>query len=409
MKKKYKWIFPAIHISASFFYERQFFVWKDGFTIVQEMLLSDKISDSVEMTICYCLSKVMSVFLILSIWKLIFAIMEKKISAGIVRLFGIIFLAGFIVIIVCWPESFGAEIDNYTTYLHSRRFVPHYWHSVFTSCFYSACLMVMPHPFIIAFLQWLAADCAIAYLYMRMENSRRLCGKGKRWVLLFFLLPESWLVITLPYRNCLFTILCIYYFSFLCMEAIDRNSFSRRKICHFLLLSVLLSVWRSEGVILGFAGFGLLLLCIYKINLKKSVIYMSLFVILFSGAYQMQRIGNIKYYGNDYMLVCIMNQLSAVLNDKNLNVNYAGAQDDLNHINEIVPLDDIRAYGMAGYRGFNYREGRKAFNQSMAEETCSEKFIKSYMRLVIYNPIPMLKAQFNCFFSSLGVTVQIPC
>lgn len=77
-----------------------------------------------ELAIVYILSKVSAGIIIFLLWKLIFAIIDKKVSKGTISVFLLIYTIGVIVGIILFPDFFGIEMDNYSVYLYAIRFLP---------------------------------------------------------------------------------------------------------------------------------------------------------------------------------------------------------------------------------------------------------------------------------------------
>lgn len=179
-------IFPIIHFLLTFLWERSLFLFSSSnwdYFITEAR--SDYVSNTAESVIVYIISKILAGLLIFLLWKLIFAIIKKRISKSKIVLFGIIYLIGFVIGIISFPSIFGLEIDNFTNYMQAIRFLPNYWQSIFTGTVYIGCMMVIPHPFSIFMFQWLSFVIVIAYVYTGIE---RFLQKGKcKYIALLFL------------------------------------------------------------------------------------------------------------------------------------------------------------------------------------------------------------------------------
>ena len=362
--------------------------------------ISNAISDKVEMYVTYFLSLLFSFIIIFLVWNLIWKLFNKEVKIKHTVLFGLIFVLGAILILLLFPGAFHSEVDNFITFFYSKRFMPFYWHHIFTSCLYGACLMFFPHPITIQLLQWLAFLCAVAYVYINLEN--RFTVKWIKYVaFIFFVLPDSFWVVTNPYRNCMYTILCMFLFSYACFSILDMNA-QRKTIIILALMSIFVATWRSEGLLLGVSAFLIYLFSVIK-DLKKYIRYIPAFfacLFLFSLP---QKMGNIKYYGNDYLIVSTMNQLQSVLNDGKSNLSYQGANEDLDIVNKVCPLNYIRQAGTTGFRCYNYQNGHLDINQTCLQKEETSKYVRACLRIFSHNQGTYLKHQSNLLFPCFNI------
>lgn len=400
-----KYIIPVIHFLLTFLWERILFKFSGNLNPGATLVRNKYVSDTVEWALVYIASKVFAGIIIWLLWKLIFGIIEKKIPRKIMLLFGMIFLIGFIAGVFGYPDIFGIEIDNYTNFSAVIRFLPTYWQSVFTGAVYAGCMMVIPHPFSIFIFQWLSFVAVVAYIYSGVE---RFMGGNKKvkYILLFlFILPESSYIMFNAYRNNFYTILCLFYFSYLLFSTRDEECGLKRMVI-IALLSSFIMVWRSEGILIGLGGMLLLFLSTYKKYGDKVIAVVLVFVATFIFLNNFQGIGSEKYYGRDYMILNTTNVLYSIFNDPNVNLAYEGAEDDLAAIEAVIPVEVLKEMGMTGYRNYNWTVGRADFNQTMATDEAADAYMSAYYRIIFHNVVDYLDVQINFFYNSLQLSAS---
>lgn len=269
IKNKYFWlehiemIVPTIHFLLTFLLERTLFIFSDNWSFFYTVAKNDYVSNTVELVIVYALSKIGAGIIICLLWKLIFTIIKRQDFRQSIKMFIVIFGAGIIAGLFLYPDIIGFEFDNYIYYSMAIRFLPTYWTTIYSGGIYAACMMVFPHPFSIFVFQWLAFVAVIAYIYLQMEKMSD-TEKYKYVVMLLFIMPESYYIIFNPYRNCMYTILCLFYFAYLFFISRNREKeFTIKEMAAMAILSAFIMVWRSEGILIGIGGILFLILFAY--------------------------------------------------------------------------------------------------------------------------------------------------
>ncbi len=134
-----------IHFLLTFWFERILFHFDGDRDLFVSAARTETISDTAEYVLVYGLSKLCAALIIWLLWKLLFAMIYRRISRETMIVFAGIYVLGGIIGLILFPDTIGIEIDNYTNYGYAVRFLPTYWHSVFTGALYGGCLMVIPH------------------------------------------------------------------------------------------------------------------------------------------------------------------------------------------------------------------------------------------------------------------------
>lgn len=397
-KKHIKYVVPAIHFLLTFLWERALFRFSDNWNIWLSTAKKTYVSDTVELVLVYFFSKICAGIIIWLLWKLIFAVFEHKISKNVTRIFGTIYLIGLIEGLCSFPTIFGLEIDNYTIFSNAIRFLPTYWHSVYTGVVYAGAMMALPHPFSIFIFQWMAFVVVVAYIYSHIEQWKD--GKIKYILLILFLLPESYYIVNNAYRNNFYTILCMFYFSYLIFSVKDKN-INLKKIIIIAALSGAVMVWRSEGILLGIGGLLIIFVSFYKKRKEETIAGVLIGLAVFLLLNNFQKIGSEKYYGRDYMIFGTTTVLHSIFNDPDANLSYEGADDDLDAIAAIIPTDVLKEQSKEGYYNWNWTLGRHDFVQTRASDEVADEYMAAYYRIISHNIDDYLNVQTNYFYDCI--------
>lgn len=385
LNTKRKYIFPFIHFFLSFFYERSILIFELDRDVILSIPRMFVISDTGERVLGYILAKLFALIIIFSLWTLLFEIVRTWKVRKNLRFFLAFFLIGCAVLLLLWPEPFAASRDNFITYSYAIRFWPEYWHSVYTSCIYTAMLMVVPTPIFFTIFQWLFAVFVLGYLYNRILYSPVLKGRGKFGVFLVFLMPDVYTLFTNPYRTELYALLCMFLVSMTAMDIVDQKQRGNSSLLLNLLLCSFVGVWRTEGIILGVLLFVLQIVFIYHYRPKKALLCFLCMLLAFCAFSVPQKLGDAKYYGKDYSFINSFPTLRNILASSGANLAYEGADEDLAAIEAVTPLEILRHYGMEGYRRYNYANGRGDINQSLVDDETAKAYMNAYYRLAAHN------------------------
>lgn len=393
-RMNWKCIFPVIHMVIVSLYMTWGFK-HDPLPFGKMMPAYDvKFSDGIERTVHILLSGILGFCLICIVWYVVFLLIKKKKALPFV-LVGI----AFIISIMAFPSSFSYEPDNLVVYSYAIRDMPDYWQSIYLGCLYKACLFVFPHPLMISFLQLSSLFGVLYYLSVRTE---KLFGRKAAWVpYLLILFPEFLELGFSPYRNCIYTIMCLWFYAFLFFDCMEKKERSVKELILLSLAGGLLTVFRSEGIIV----FGILVAAfwfVYRMPVKRICKYLALCAFICLLLIFPQKLGEKKYYGQDYSMINSMNMLKTILSDENVNLEFDTVEEDLVAIHRIVPLDELPTYGIHAYRANNFVK-KGTINQSFASKEESEAFMRSVRNLILSNPGLFLKDRLVMFCEANGI------
>lgn len=401
LRDRKRYLLPIIHFLLSFLYERVIFLFQADSEFILSIPRNTIISDSAERILGYGISKLFAGVMIFFLWQLFFWMIENWRIKKNIRFFLIFFAICLTGILLLWPNPFTISADNYITYSYAIRFFPEYWHNAYSSCLYAAMLMVVPHPVFITVFQLIFAFFVMGYLYNRIADSPVLQGKGKYGVFLIFLMPGVYTLFTNSYRTEQYALLCMFVVAKTAMDLVDQKKRGTSDLICNILLCGFISVWRTEGIILGFLLFILQLVYIYRFKPAKSIISFLCMMLAFGMFLTPQKLGDIKYYGKDYSFI---NSFPVLKNILCSGLSYEGVEQDLNALGAVVPWDAIRYYGMDGYRRYNYANGRRDINQSLASDETASAYMKAYYRIVLHKLPVYAKTQLFMLLRTVYLT-----
>lgn len=394
IKIYWKWIFPVVHMVIAMLYM--------NFGIRREPLPFGKMtpafninwSEGCEKAAQVLLAGIFGFCMICIAWYILFMLIKKKKILPFI-LAGIALMISFIV----FPGSFSYELDNLVVYSYAVRDMPDYWQSIYLGSIYKACLFVFPHPLTISFIQLSSLFGVIYYISVRVK---RLFGNKAAFIpYLLVLFPEFLEVGVSPYRNCIYTIMCLWFYAVLFFDCFEKK---KRSVSELLLIcgaGGILTFFRSEGIIIPgilIAGFCF----IYQMSFKRTCKYLVIFALIGIMLAFPQKLGAKKYYGQDYSIINSMNMLKEILSDKNVNLDYDSAEEDLMAIHKIVSLEELPTYGIHAYEAGNFVKNG-TINQSFASKEESQAFMKAVKNLVIHNLDLFIKCRLVMFCETNGV------
>ncbi len=390
-ENRIRFIITALHIVLSFVFSK--FVYKNiGIIAIGTKPVNDTIGQRAESALAYILSEFFAILFIYLFWKLVFHIFKHFRRSYIV--FIAIFVIGLLLLMLSWPDVFVRSNDNLLTYSSAVRLTPDYWHCAYSGYIYAGMLLFFPADFSITIIQWLFFVFMIGYLY---ERTGSVAPKLKILVFLLFALPNTLLIIMDSYRICQFVIIACFYETLIFLDIIERKVPSLKRYALVALLGSFLSIWRSEAII-----FGILFYLIYIVftgqksgagkSFGKKLFPILIFAICFILIMIPQKIGEKKYYGKDYHIINSMYPLNAFLNSDLTELEYEGADKDLEAIDKVVPISAIKRYGMDGYRRYNNSvKGNTDINQSCVSDEEASAYMKAYLNILIHNPKQTLR------------------
>lgn len=398
--KRIKWnlVLPVIHIVISWIYE--LFFLKIGeldpdLGIVLTPAYPSFISFRTEQIFMYIISKLFGCILVFVIWQIIFLLFRKKRILPFVLLLG-----GFLFLLLDYPYNWLIETDNLMIYSQAIRYHPDYWQSMLTGCLYNACLMVLHHAF---FIPVIIASFFLGAVYYLSQKFRIHFGKKAAcipYVVLLF--PDAYKIMMNPYRNCIYAVFCIWFFSLLAFDLMEKRVYAIDRFITMGGIALILTVLRTEGIFFAII-FVVLLIWQIKGNVKKMGAYGAAFILLMVFLMVPQKLGEAKYFGNDYMIANYINVLCSIFNDENADYSYSGAKEDLEAVAAVTPLEVIRYNGLVSYYDYNLIE-RGSANQTLVTKEEQKAFLQAGLRLFSHNLSNVIFNRIRYFAAANGIS-----
>lgn len=401
---KIKYLLPLFHFVLSFVYEQAILIFADDGSSLTTVAKADFISLGAERVIGYIISKIFAGVIIFLFWSLIFYIIKNIKKVREIKFFLIIFAVLLVFLLFMWPDSFFRSIDNLVTYSDALRFYPDYWHSAYTSFIYCAGLMFFPMPFSISFLQCVFFVFDLAYIFIRIRKIFPEKKAAPFLVFALFLIPECFILMSDPYRTEIYALTCIFAVSKVLLDTLSGKENKTKDLVLLCVLMAFISIWRSEGIILGLFMLLFIVIREWKQGVKKLVPFILSFVISFTAFYIPQKIGDMKYYGSDYSIINSFAVLHNTLNREDSNLSYEGCEADMAAIEKVVPIEALRLYGIEGYRRNNVLSDHPDINQSITSFEEGKAYTKAFRNITLHNPKAYLLTQIGMLKTAFKLT-----
>lgn len=399
-------IIPIIHFFLTFVFERFIILFDESraMEVAFSVPLSNMFSYGFERAMCYLISKLLALVIIFVFWRTLFKLFSHELSKKTVIILLSVWILNCIFTVIIWPDNFVSGLDNYIPYSYALRLMPEYWHSVFLSCLYTASLMVLPLNVSIVLLQVTLYVGSLGYLFVRLEKSKVL-GRIKYlryFTLLMLLFRDMFNMASNPERAEYNASLLLIFVTVILIDILDKDYKIGKDLVLLLVFGAFVSTFRTECIVVVFICILAYLLLNIRLKKSKRVILIGFYFALVMIFMIPGKVGEIKYYGKDYSIINTFPTLRNILNSKDSNLAYEGAEEDLSAIDEIVHTDLIGEYGTWAYRRLNYSKGQIDFNQSLASKETAKNYMAAYRNIVLHNIPTYLHTQIRMFLSAVG-------
>lgn len=390
--KLVRYMITILHMIATLVWQGKIFK-NVGVNPSGTKLLNDAIPDMVERIVTLSLSFLFAFLIIWFLWKAVFAVFEDFKREYI--LFFVIYIAGAVFLAALWPQILtyvGASYDdNVVTYSCAVRLTPDYWHSIYHSVIYCAALLVFPVDFMIPLCQWTLYVLTMVYVF---ERAKALEFKRKWLIFLVFALPDNLLMMGYSHRIMIYVSLATLYAAIIIFDILERRERSFGWDVCLALFGAFLCVYRSEGIIPGMLLYGIYVLFQGRRKIGPILGSIGLFAVFFLLITLPQKMGSIRYYGDDYSMLNAMAPLQVIINAPESRI----TAEQWDGINGVLPSWAIAQYGADGYRRYNSTvTGNPDLDQSSAGDR-SKAFMKAYTGVILANKEIYLNYLLDKFF-----------
>lgn len=294
--------------------------------------------------------------------------------------FAIFFFVYLVGLIITYPGYY--MNDDPIIFAYATRYYPVYWHQYLTSLFYMVGMSLFPAscgPVLLSDIIY-----AMVYGYIFYEGSEIFRGKSK-WLLgLLGVFPFVLLGALMCFRPAIYSGFFLFYIMLIIFDKKKGQALDYKKMLLLAFLTALLSLWRSEGIVLLVFAPVLLLVAYQKVSKKQLGIFFIASLCFFMILKVPQSIGEEKYYGSDYLIIATTRPLSVIVHREQT---YEGAQDDLANISKVTEFGYLHndSLSCSAYNRYNSDHNEGRYTQTGANAATQKAYIKSALRLILNN------------------------
>ena len=308
------------------------------------------------------------------------------------------FFVLYILLLLCaYPGYFMS--DDTVIFGYATRYYPVYWHNYLTSLYYMVGMSLFPASTGPIILQDMCLALVFSFIYYKAEQHFH--HKCKHILLLCGLLPFVLLSALMCFRPALYAPFFLFYFAYLYFEKKEHQTLTLAKLLFLAFLTAILCFWRSEGIVL--LAFSLILIpLVYKIPIRKVLLFAMALVLCFLTIRVPQIRGEKAYYGSDYLILSTVRPLSLIIHREQT---YEGAKEDWDNIDQIIDLDYLsyETLSCSSYNRYNSDHNAGRFSESGADAQTQSDYLKSALRLIAHNLDLYFAERLQLFFVTNGI------
>ena len=327
-------------------------------------------------------------------WNIVINIAQKLYRKDIntkkyLKYFGIYFTIMIVFLLLIWPGHW--VWDEIFIIENTSNCNVFQWQSVITQIYYGVILLLIPHPVAITIIQIILISMIIAYIQTRTELTY-----NNKWLNLIlygvFLFPSIIINNLYVIRLTIYSYIMLLLASILIFDKINKEEISIAKAILLIILSTLIILWRSEGIIF-LVFIPIMLLITYK-KLRKPIFATLICAILILNSY-IYKSALKKYEDPMYNLVIYINPLSIMLQQP-LN---GDVEEALANLDKVFSIEEIKKY--PSYQEIvAYWEGN-AIRENYKEN--ADKVMRNVVKIILNNPISFISARLKTFIASSGM------
>ncbi len=258
------------------------------------------------------------------------------------------------------------------------RIYPFYLHT-FSIIYYIIAYIILPFKSGVVIIQILIYSIIASYIFSKLYT---IINYRFKWILFVpFILPSILRFNIQPIRNSIYYVFFILLFALIYFKYKEQKEVSYKDIFIYSVLSVMVTLWRGENIILLFLlPISLKFIFDKNISIKKLVVYCFIFISAFCFL-------NYKFNVPDYKIITLIRPLTAILKTdfKTNNKEY-----DLKVISDVINIKDYTDSETAIAIFIN------SYSENYSIENLNKLF-PVYIKLVMYNPQTFLKDRFSIY------------
>lgn len=337
----------------------------------------------------HILTKLLALFVIWGLLEFLsYAVRHKALLFSFLGFF-LIYMVG---LLLTYPGYFMS--DDPIIFAYATRFYPVYWHNYLTSLFYMVGMSLFPAsagPIILSDICY-----ALVYAYIYQNSLTIYPKKSTHLVLLLGVLPFTLLGALMCFRPALYAPFFLFFIAFLYFEWKQKKSLTVLKLVSIGILCALLSIWRSEGIVLMVFIYPILLFAYPRskhektdtktcfLNKKNLLIFTLCLLASFFIIKAPQSHGEQKYYGSDYLIISTTRPLSVILHREQT---YDGAKEDIANISAVTEFGYLHndSLSCSAYNRYNSDHNEGKYTETGADRDTQKAYLKSAFRLIAHN------------------------
>lgn len=287
--------------------------------------------------------------------------------------------------------------DDPIIFSYATRYYPVYWHNYLTSLFYMTAMSLFPLSAAPVLLSDIFYALVFSYAYYRAERIYH-----SKWCLLILLsgiLPFVLLGALMCFRPAIYAGFFLFYFIYLYFERKEKAALTPVKLVCLALLCAVLSLWRSESIVLLIFGV-FMFKAVYR-SRKKALVYFVLSIVFFMLVKLPQSVGEDTYYGSDYLIISTTRPLSVILHREQT---YDGADTDIANISAVTDFGYLHndSLSCSAYNRYNSDHNEGRYTQTGATREAQKAYLHSALRLILHNPDLFLGERIQLFCVTNG-------
>ena len=307
--------------------------------------------------------------------------------------FLIYFSIMFVLLLIMWPGHW--VWDELYVIKYTETYSIFMWQSVITQIYYAIALLIFPNVVSIVILQVILISLVIAYIQMKVET---IYNKKIFNIILYILLLLPAVIINNIYilRLPMYSYILLLFFAIVLFNYIEKKKFTTKKIIFLILLSIIITLWRSEGMI--FIIFIPAIMAFSYKDIKEAVKIAGIFFIALIISYVSFNKIFEENEDKSYSLLVYVNPLSNMLQE-NLELD----EEDLKTIDKVMDVELIK-------QNPSYTETPSYWTGNLIRENYKnnlEGVTKSYAKIILKNPVSFMKARLATFFASSGMDKKV--
>lgn len=358
------------------------------------------IDDSM-VTCMHILTKLCVLLFLFGFFEFLFHIKKRKESLLVFFILLAIYCIG---LLATYPGYYMS--DDPIIFAYATRYYPVYWHCYLTSVFYMTGISLFPASCGPVLLSDILYAMVFTYLFDRTRQHYN--NKSGYLVLICAIAPFTLLGALMCFRPAVYSSFFVFYFVFLFFEWKEKASLSFPKLLMLAFLTALLSIWRSESLILLPIGFILIGLTystdkfFSKKTWKTAGLFFLCSILLFLIIKLPQSHGENTYYGSDYLIISTTRPLSVIVHRDQT---YEGSKEDLANISAITEFGYLHndSLSCSAYNRYNSDHNEGRYTETGADEETQKAYLKSAFRLILHNLDLYLGERLQLFCVTNGI------